>query len=59
MAFQMSDVDEVFRRLKLLGYEALSDPLELRGGATKPIYVKGPGGIIIEFMEFRKETVKN
>jgi catechol 2,3-dioxygenase-like lactoylglutathione lyase family enzyme len=54
MAFEVSDTDEVFRRLKELGYETLSDPLELRGGVTKPIYVKGPGGIIIEFLEIRK-----
>jgi catechol 2,3-dioxygenase-like lactoylglutathione lyase family enzyme len=53
LAFQVTDSDAVYRRLSDAGYETYSEPLELRGGVTKPFYLKGPEGIVVEFIEIR------
>lgn len=53
IAYQVSDTDEACRRLRAAGYETLSDPQDLRGGASRPVYVRGPEGIVVEFVEFR------
>lgn len=53
LCFEVYDVDLVHERLTAAGYRANSPPLELRGGRSKPIYVTGPEGIVIEFLELR------
>ena len=52
ICFQVSDVREVERRLRAGGFEPLSPPLPLRGGRALPMYVRGPEGAIIEFVEY-------
>lgn len=54
IAFEVTDVDEVYRRIRAAGYDAYSDPQDLRGGAARPVYIKGPEGIVVEFIEFRQ-----
>ncbi len=53
VAFEVRDVDEVYRRLRAAGYDAVSAPTELRDGATKAFYLRGPEGHVIEFIEIR------
>jgi len=53
IAFQVNDTDEVCRRVRAAGIQTFSDPQDLRGGATRPIYVVGPEGIAVEFIQFR------
>ena len=53
VAFQVSDTDEVCRRVRAAGYRTYSDPQDLRGGATRPVYVEGPEGVVVEFLEIR------
>ena len=54
IAFQVSDSDAVYERVREAGYETYSPPLDLRGGVTRPFYLKGPEGIVVEFIEFRQ-----
>ncbi|HQT74216.1 MAG: glyoxalase [Ferrovum sp. 34-44-207] len=51
ICFQVSDVSEVHRRLTAAGYESISTPQALRDGRSKPFYLIGPAGIVIEFLE--------
>ena len=51
--FQVSDTDEVCRRVRAAGYRTYSDPQDLRGGVTRPVYVEGPEGVVVEFLEIR------
>lgn len=53
LCWQVNDVDEAYRRVREAGYETVSEPLDLRGGAARPVYVKGPEGIVVEFVELR------
>ena len=53
IAFQVNNVAETCRRLRRMGYEAFSDPQVLRGGASRPVYVSGPEGIVVEFVEYQ------
>ena len=53
IAFHVTDADLAYQRLMALGYEAYSEPLDLRGGASRPFYVKGPEGIAIEFIQLK------
>lgn len=53
LCWQVSDVDAAYRRMREAGYETLSEPLDLRGGVARPVYVKGPEGIIVELLELR------
>jgi glyoxylase I family protein len=53
IAFQVTDADAVYERITAKGYRAFSRPHDLRGGATRPFYVSGPEGIVIEFIEIR------
>lgn len=53
LCFQVYDVDLVHERLTAGGYRANSPPLELRAGRSKAVYLTGPEGIIIEFLELR------
>ncbi|GJL81156.1 MAG: glyoxalase [marine bacterium B5-7] len=54
IAFEVSDVDDACWRVRNAGHETYSDPQNLRGGATRPVYVKGPEGIVVELIEFRQ-----
>lgn len=54
VAFEVRDVDEACRRIRAAGHETFSDPQDLRGGITRPVYVKGPEGIVVEFIEIRQ-----
>ena len=40
--------------LRQAGYTTFSDPQDLRGGVTRPMYVNGPEGIAVEFLEIRQ-----
>lgn len=53
IAFQVNNTDEVVRRIRAAGHSTFSEPQELRGGVTRPVYVHGPEGIAIEFLEIR------
>ena len=53
VAFQVSDTDEVCRRIRAAGYRTYSDPQNLRGGITRPMYVEGPEGLVVEFLQIR------
>ena len=53
VAFQVTNTDEVCRRVRAAGYRTYSDPQDLRGGATRPMYVEGPEGVVVEFLEIR------
>lgn len=54
IAFQVRDVDEVYRRIVDAGYDTYSPPQDLRGGATRPFYLRGPEGIVIEFIQLNE-----
>jgi catechol 2,3-dioxygenase-like lactoylglutathione lyase family enzyme len=54
IAFQVNNTDEVCRRIRQAGYTTFSDPQDLRGGVTRPMYVNGPEGIAVEFLEIRQ-----
>ena len=53
IAFHVNNTDEVCRRIRQAGYTTFSDPQDLRGGITRPMYVYGPEGIAVEFLEIR------
>jgi glyoxylase I family protein len=53
LCFEVYDVELVYERLTRAGYRTFSRPLELRAGRSKPVYVIGPEGVIIEFLELR------
>ena len=52
ICLQVSDVWEVHKRLTAAGWQPLSEPQPLRGGAALPMYVAGPEGCIVEFVEY-------
>ena len=51
IAFEVTDVDEAYRRVVALGLRTTCPPKVLRGGVTKVIYVLGPEDNIIELIE--------
>ena len=53
IAVQVTDTDEVCRRVRAAGIQTFSDPQDLRGGASRPMYVRGPEGIAVEFIQLR------
>ncbi|MCA0239539.1 MAG: VOC family protein [Proteobacteria bacterium] len=53
IAFQVSDADETYARLRAAGVETYSAPQNLRGGRTRPFYAVGPEGIAVEFIQLR------
>lgn len=59
MAFEVEDVDAVYEKVKEAGYECLSPPRELRGGATKVFYVLEPEGAATEFVQFLKPNASS
>ena len=54
ICMQVSDVTEAWQRLTAAGWEAVSEPQSLRGGVSRPVYIIGPGGCIVEFLELRR-----
>jgi glyoxylase I family protein len=52
ICFQVKDAEEVRRRMLAAGYQPLSEVQSLRGGRAKPVYCKGPEGVIVEFVEY-------
>ena len=53
LGFEVNDTDEVCRRIRAAGYDTFSEPQDLRGGVTRPVYVHGPEGVVVEFLEIR------
>ncbi len=51
ICFQVNNVNEVYRKLIDAGYKAISPPISLRGGKSKPFYMYGPENIVIEFIQ--------
>ena len=52
MAFEVADVDAVYRQTVAAGYRANSPPRNLRGGRTRVFYLREPEGAITEFIQF-------
>ena len=50
---QVSDVAEAYRRVTEAGWSAVSEPQSLRGGVSRPVYIRGPEGCIVEFIELK------
>ncbi|MCB1550352.1 MAG: VOC family protein [Hyphomicrobiaceae bacterium] len=53
ICFEVADIQEVWRRVTAAGLKPLSPPQPLRGGVSWPMYVEGPEGCIVEFLELR------
>lgn len=51
ICMQVSDVMEAWRRLTAAGWKSVSEPQSLRGGVSRPVYIIGPEGCIVEFLE--------
>lgn len=58
IAFEVNDSDAAYERIRAAGYDAVSAPQNLRGGATRPFYAIGPEGIAVEFIQFRNSTAE-
>ncbi|HVO88957.1 MAG TPA: VOC family protein [Casimicrobiaceae bacterium] len=52
LAFEVSDVDEAYRRVIAAGHRTTAPPKVLRGGRTKVIYLLAPEGSVVELIEF-------
>lgn len=55
LAFEVSDVHAAHDRSVAAGHTPLSTPQSMRGGVSQVFYLEGPEGLVVEFMEFRKE----
>lgn len=53
ICFEVYDVDAAYRRLENSEFNVVSRPMELRNGRSKPFYVLGPEGIVIEFLKLQ------
>jgi glyoxylase I family protein len=53
ISFAVTDVDEVYERIRSLGYEFFSQPKVTRENGPKICYFKGPDRVIIELYEKR------
>jgi catechol 2,3-dioxygenase-like lactoylglutathione lyase family enzyme len=51
ISFQVDDVDEVYAKVKSLGYEFYSSPKITRPNGPKICYFKGPDGVTMELYE--------
>lgn len=51
IAFRVSDVDEEYNKIKLMGYEFNSQPMVTRENGPKICYFRGPDNVIIELFE--------
>jgi catechol 2,3-dioxygenase-like lactoylglutathione lyase family enzyme len=56
IALEVADVDAAYARLRGAGIATVSPPRELRGGATKAVYVRGPEDSIIELIQFLRSS---
>ncbi len=51
LAFTVEDLDTLTQRLAAKGFASLAPPLISADGAAKVAYVKGPEGLLLEFVE--------
>lgn len=51
IAFDVTGIDDEYRRLKTAGVEFLSEPQSLDGVALRSVYMRDPDGNIVEFQE--------
>ena len=51
ISFAVTDVDEQYKKIHLLGYEFFSPPMITREKGPKICYFKGPDNVIIELYE--------
>lgn len=58
LAFEVSDVHAAYDRAISAGFKANSKPQVMRGGVSQVFYLEGPEGLMVEFMQFRDETIK-
>lgn len=52
LAFSVRDVDAVHEAAISEGHSPISPPQTMRGGISRVFYLRGPEGIVVEFMEF-------
>jgi catechol 2,3-dioxygenase-like lactoylglutathione lyase family enzyme len=52
VAFQVSNVEEAYRRVIAAGFKTNAPPRSLRGGKAKVIYVQAPETFITELVEY-------
>src|SRR5438067_432256 len=52
MAFEVADVDSVFKQVTEAGYQTVSAPRVMRNGRAKVFYLAEPEGAITEFIQF-------
>jgi hypothetical protein len=52
MAFEVADVESVYRQVTQAGYRTVSPPKVMRNGRTKVFYAAEPEGAITEFIQF-------
>lgn len=52
MAFEVEDVESVYRQVTQAGYQTVSPPKVMRNGRTKVFYTAEPEGAITEFIQF-------
>ena len=57
-AFQVHDVDAVYRQVTEAGFKTLSAPQTLRGGRSRVFYCAEPEGAITEFAQFNSAPDK-
>lgn len=58
LAVEVSDIRAVHDRCIAAGYRPFSTPQSMRGGVSHVFYLEGPEGIVVEFMQFHKETTR-
>ena len=51
IAMKVSDVDEVYRRMKAMGYGFNSEPMVTRENGPKICYFRGPDNVVMELYE--------
>lgn len=51
ISFEVDDVDEIYKKIRSLGYEFYSSPMITRPNGPKICYFKGPDSVIIELYE--------
>lgn len=56
LAFQVADVEAVYRAALARGYEAVTPPTAMRGGALWIFYLREPEGAVTEFMQFMDDA---
>lgn len=59
IAFEVLDVDAIHERITRAGWATIAPPTSLRGGLTRVVYLLGPEGCVIEFIEFRTRNISS